>query len=428
MQLPTTDDTLILSNATIIDGSGAAPFAGDITVAHGRIAAITPADAPATQTSGARRIDCAGRTVMPGMVEAHCHISFDNIESFEATILTPVEDHALASLKNAQLLLSQGFTSLFSAAAAKPRLDVAVRDAINNGHFVGPRIRAASQEITPSGNLGDANSNYLTWPRAIAFTVIANGPEAFVEAARFAARDGVDTLKVNVSGDRDFDTMHAYSTVTVIREAELEALVSVARPRGMRVAAHCTSSDGVKMCVRQGVDVIYHAVFADEEARDMLEEARDRVFVAPTIGFPWSQLHEYKQHGMNWTPTKLALLEKEVETLIACMVDLKKRGVRILPGGDYGAGVTNPMGTNARDLEHFVNLLGFSPMEAIVSATKLGGELMGEPDALGQLKPGFHADLLVVDGDPLKDISILQDADRLAAIMIGGRLSKCSLH
>lgn len=420
--------SLALTNAMILDGSGAAPFAGDIVVEDGRIARVHPSDAAPNGPAPELSYDCAGRTVMPGLVEAHCHISFDNIQSFEATILTHVEDHALVSLKNAQLLLQQGFTSLFSAAAAKPRLDVAVRDAIAKGYFTGPRIRAASQEITPSGNLGDANTNYLTLPRAIAFTVTADGPDAFTEAARLAARDGVDTLKVNVSGDRDYDTMHAYSDITVITEPELAALVAVARPRKMKVAAHCTSNDGVKMCVRQGVDVVYHAVFADEEARDMLEEARERVFVAPTIGFPWSQLNEYRKYGLNWTPTKIRRLEEEMATLIDCMVDLKKRGVRILPGGDYGAGVTNPIGTNARDLEHFVTLLGFTPMQAIVAATKLGGELMGEPDRIGQVKPGYYADLLVVDGDPLADIRILQDAARLDAIMIEGRFAKNTLH
>lgn len=420
--------SLALTNAMILDGSGAAPFAGDIVIEDGCIARVHPSDAPPNGPGPELSYDCAGRTVMPGLVEAHCHISFDNIQSFEATILTNVEDHALVSLKNAQMLLQQGFTSLFSAAAAKPRLDVAVRDAIAKGYFTGPRIRAASQEITPSGNLGDANTNYLTLPRAIAFTVTADGPDAFTEAARLAARDGVDTLKVNVSGDRDYDTMHAYSDITVITEPELAALVAVARPRKMKVAAHCTSNDGVKMCVRQGVDVVYHAVFADEEARDMLEEARDRVFVAPTIGFPWSQLNEYRKYGLNWTPTKIRRLEEEMATLIDCMVDLKKRGVRILPGGDYGAGVTNPIGTNARDLEHFVTLLGFTPMQAIVAATKLGGELMGEPDRIGQVKPGYYADLLVVDGDPLADIRILQDAARLDAIMIEGRFAKNTLH
>lgn len=421
-------ETIQLANAMILDGSGSAPFAGDILIQEGRIARVTAADMPAIGPEPDRIVDCAGRTVMPGMVESHCHISFDNIESFESTVLMPVEDHALVSLKNAQLLLNKGFTSLFSAAAAKPRLDVAVRDAINRGYFLGPRIRAASQEITPSGNLGDANTNYLTFPRAIAFTVTADGPDAFTQAARLAARDGVETLKVNVSGDRDFDSMHAYSTVTVITEPELAALMAVAKPREMMVAAHCTSSEGVKMCVRQGVDVIYHAVFADTEARDLLEQAKDRVFVAPTIGFPWSLLNAYKRQEMKGSPEKIARLEEELSTLIDCMNDLRKRGVRVLPGGDYGAGVANPIGANARDLEHFVKLLGFSPMEAIVAATRLGGELMQQPDAIGQLKPGFHADLVVVDGDPLAEIEILQKDDKLSAVMIGGVFAKTMLH
>ncbi|MBX9964967.1 MAG: amidohydrolase family protein [Burkholderiales bacterium] len=105
------------------------------------------------------------------------------------------------------------------------------------------------------------------------------------------------------------------------------------------------------------------------------------------------------------------------------MKNLKRRGVRVLPGGDYGF-AWNPNGTNARDLEHFVNLLGFTPMEAIVAATRLGGELMMKADELGQIKPGFIADLVLVDGDPLADVSILRDKSKLRAIMRGGAFHK----
>ncbi len=237
---------------------------------------------------------------MPGLTEAHCHISFDNIVSMEAVVATQPEDHALISLRNAQMLMERGFTSLYSAAAAKPRLDVAVRDAIQRGLFAGPRIRAASQEISPSGNLGDIDNNYLQLPRSLAFAITADGADEFTKAARLAARDGVDNLKINVSGDRDWGHMHADDTTTVISDDEVAAVVAVARPRKLMVSAHCTSSEGVKMCVRHGVQVVYHAVHADEEARDMLEEARDRVFVAPALGLPLTMLREAADYGIKW--------------------------------------------------------------------------------------------------------------------------------
>ena len=113
-------------------------------------------------------------------------------------------------------------------------------------------------------------------------------------------------------------------------------------------------------------------------------------------------------------------IEHELEAGIENMVDLKKRGVRILPGGDYGF-AWNPNGSDARDIAHFVNLLGFSPSEALVAATRLGGEIMGLGDCLGQIRPGYLADLLLVDGDPLANPSVLQDRNRFRAIMKGGR-------
>ena len=301
---------------------------------------------------------------------------------------------------------------------------MAVRDAIDGGMFAGPRIRAASQEISPSGNLGDLNNNYLELPRSVAFTITCDGADEFTKQARLAARDGVDNIKINVSGDRDWGHMHADDRTTVISEEEVAAVMAVARPRNLTVNAHCTSSEGVKMCVRQGVQVIYHAVHADEEARDMLEAAKDRVFVAPALGLPLTMFREAREHGLKWSAARYASLEKELETVQACMRDLKRRGVRVLPGGDYGAFVTNPMGTNARDLEHFVDFLGFSPIDTLVAATRLGGELMQRGDELGQLQPGFLADLLVVRGDPVKDVRILQDHERIEAVMIGGRLMK----
>ena len=200
--------------------------------------------------------------------------------------------------------------------------------------------------------------------------------------------------------------------------------MEVANARKLMVATHCTSSSGVKMCVRQGVQVIYHAPHADTEARDMLEEAKDRVFVAPAAGLPISMLRRHEEFGLNWSAEKLRSMESEVETVTRCMNDLHKRGVRVLPGGDYGAFITNPMGENAKDLEHFVDLFGFTPMEAIVAATRQGAELMRMEHETGQIRPGFFADLLILSGDPLKDIRILQDQDKILGVMKGGRFAK----
>ena len=234
-------------------------------------------------------------------------------------------------------------------------------------------------------------------------------------------REGVDTLKINPSGDEFVPVARAHQTV--MNEAEIAAVCEVAQSRDKRVAGHCRSAQSVKLCVKHGVEIIYHATLCDEEALDALEEAKDRVFVSPTIGITYATMHEAEPWGITYEVAESLGMPVEWDHALVNMRELKKRGVRVLPGGDYGF-AWNPIGTNARDLEHFVNHLDFTPMEAIVAATKLGGEIMMMGDELGQVREGFLADLLVVDGDPLKDISILQDADRLKVIMKDGAFHK----
>ena len=179
------------------------------------------------------------------------------------------------------------------------------------------------------------------------------------------------------------------------------------------------------MAVRHGVEVIYHANYADERALDALEAARDRVFVGPALGLTYNLSQAAGQWGV--TAERARAFGRELAVTVEAMAAMRKRGIRILPGGDYGFPAT-PHGTYARDLWLFVKLLGFSPMDAIVAATRLGGELMGRPGELGVIAPGALADLLLVDGDPLADIEILQDRNALRLIMQGGALHKGPLH
>ena len=415
-------DATLFTDVRIIDGTSATAYPGEVLVQGERIAAV--AKAPhSLPRGGAVIVDGGGRTLMPGLTEAHAHLSFTGARDLHEFVRIPVEEHLLLTIENARLLLERGFTSCFSAAAAKPRLDVVVRNAINAGRFPGPRLRAATQEMTPSGNLGDLDTIDLALPPQMRFAVTCDSPDAFRLACRVAAREGVDTFKVNVSGDRGFDDWGAGTDATVITDAELAAVVQVARSRNKRVAAHSTSAGSVRMCVEHGVDVIYHAALADSESLDLLESAKHRVFVAPTIGFPYTLTHEADRYGVHHDAETRARLEHELNAIIAACTAMRQRGIRVLPGGDYGL-FCNPQGTNARDLEHFVKLLGYTPMEAIQAATRHGGALMGQPDDLGQIAPGYLADLLLVDGDPLGDIRLLQDPDRLDGIMKGGRFHK----
>jgi imidazolonepropionase-like amidohydrolase len=175
------------------------------------------------------------------------------------------------------------------------------------------------------------------------------------------------------------------------------------------------------MALRHGIDVVYHANWADERALDALEAARDRVFVGPALGLTYNLSQAAGQPGI--TTERARAFERELEATVEVMGRLRKRGVRVLPGGDYGFPAT-PHGTYARDLWLFVKVLGFSPMDTLVAATRLGGELMGRPGELGVVAAGALADLLLVDGDPLADVEILQDRRALRMIMKDGALHK----
>lgn len=405
---------ILFINVRVFDASGAGAFQGEVRVDGERITEVATENQPLAR-DGAQVIDGAGATLIPGLVESHAHLSFtDMAQSVELGFIPP-EEHVLATAANARKLLDSGFTSCFSAASAKPRLDVVVRNAIQSGDLPGPRLLAASPEMTVTAGLGDVRLPHLYREN---FAKICDGAEEFRRFAREMVREGVDVLKINVSGDAG--TRASPADTTVMTDAEVAAVCDVARAHTKRLAAHARSAESVKMALRHGVDVIYHATLVDEEAKDLLEAAKHRVFVAPVLGNLYTTLYEAAPWGLTVESGRERGLERELEAGIENMKDLKKRGVRILPGGDYGF-AWNPNGSNARDIEHFVNMLGFSPSEALIAATRLGGEIMGLGDCIGQIRPGYYADLLMVEGDPLADPSVLKSRSRFRAIMKGGR-------
>ena len=299
-------------------------------------------------------------------------------------------------------------------AAAKIRLDVAVRDAINQGMIDGPRLLAASPELTVTGGLGDGRRLHL---HQDSFGVAVDGPDEVRRMARLCLREGVDMIKLNISGELGTDS--APAVAAMMTDAEVAAGVEAAHTAGRRAAAHCRASDSVKRALRHGVDVIYHCDYADEEALDLLEAAKDRIFTGPAIGLTVSRLESLRgdntAEGRRW----LERMTPQFEATCRVHHEMRKRGIRVVVGGDYGF-AANPQGTNARDVEHFVTHFGFSPSEALQAATRTGGQVMNRGHELGLVKQGYLADLLLVDGDPLKDVRVLQDKKRFAFIMKGG--------
>jgi len=374
------------------------------------------------QRDGAEIIDGGdGTTLMPGLVESHAHLSIDNTDDLAALGRIPPEEHTLLTMHNARLYLDHGITSCISAASAKPRLDVVIRNAIQKGEIPGPRLLAATPWLTVTSGLGDMRTLHM--PKVDSMALMADGPEEYRRLTRELIREGVDIIKLVISGDSFVP--HAGSETTIMSEEEVAAAAEVAHAHGKRLSAHARSAESVKLCVRHGIKVVYHANYADEEALDMLEANKDWIFVSPNLGFTAIAAYE----GSDWfteEQVKAMGFREELESAVKGIKELMKRGVRILGGGDYGFMIT-PHGQNARDLDHFIRHCGMTNMESILTMTKNGGEAMDMPGRLGQVKQGFLADLLLVKGDPLTDPMVLLDRENLSVIMKDGRLHKRSI-
>ncbi|MGO8914386.1 MAG: amidohydrolase family protein, partial [Stellaceae bacterium] len=407
----------LFRNVTVWDGSGAAPFPGDVLVEGNRIRTLArktgelPGD-------GALQIDGGGMTLMPGMVEGHAHLSFGGAQKNSDLGDIPPEEHTLLTMRNAKTLLDHGFTSAYSAASAKLRLDVVIRNEINAGRLPGPRLRAAGPELTVTAGLGDENRLHMLRD---SFALVVDGPEEIAKATRICIREGADNIKINISGD-DF-VPAAKGGMTVMREAEVLSAVEVAHSFGKRVNSHSHSSGSVKRAVECGVDVIYHCEAADSEALDLLEAAKDRIFVGPAIGLIYNTLYEGEAFGITKQVAHDLGMHRVIDSSQRAYAEMRKRGIPVVIGGDYGFAWV-PQGTNARDIAHFVSLFGYSPSEALQCATRVGGAIMGLGHELGLVKEGYLADLLLVAGDPLKDVTLLQHQKNLVVIMQDGRLYK----
>ena len=410
---------ILFTNVKILDGTGQNPYSGSVRVQGNRITEVSRSAASASG-GDALIIDGAGATLMPGMCEAHTHFSWNDTATLAGIQAMPLEEHVLWCAKVAKRYLQAGFTSCVGAACAKPRLDVVIRNAINSGQIPGPRYLAASQEITVPGGLGDETLSHLPFPD-YSFGVNVNGAEEMRKVVRMFMKYGVDAIKLNLSGDNF--TPDSPADTAWMTDAEVAVAAEEVKLRGKRIIVHARSAASVKQALRHGVELIYHASFTDTETLDMLEAVKDRVFVVPGIGILYALLNESEPWGITHAKAVEMGYQLEWDAALESLKAMHRRGVRVLPGGDYGFAFT-PHCQNARDLEFFVKYLGFTPMEAIRSTTLYGGQIMMKGHELGAIKEGYLADLLMVDGDPLANLAILREPQRLLAVMKDGVFAK----
>jgi imidazolonepropionase-like amidohydrolase len=399
---------IIISNARIFDGTGAPPFTGSIAIEGDRIAEVA-SNASIAMEPDDIVIDAAGRTLMPGLVDAHAHLSWgSSVEKVYHQFILPPDELRIATWRNARVLLDHGFTSVYSAGALGDTLEVELRDEIEAGRTPGPRLVASTLERSPEGaegvETGDVDHG--------------RGPEAMRAFIAHCRDIGIDSVKLVVSGE---DALKPGTARDILyTEDEMQAAGQGAREAGLWIAAHTYSPGAIRLALEAGARILYHCSFADDATIEAMAARKDDIFYAPGPGVSIAALEATPPPHIDMSHMKASAAER-MELEAKLVPELKRRGVRVLIGGDYGFPF-NPNGRNARDLEHFVTHFGFTPAEALRAATMHGGELVGKP--IGLVKPTYLADLLLVDGDPTKDVRILQDKDRLAMIMQGGRFHK----
>jgi imidazolonepropionase-like amidohydrolase len=404
---------ILFVNARIFDGSGAASYLGEVLVTGNRIAQVSRADESALPREGATVIDAGGATLMPGLTEAHAHLSWpSSVERFVPGMHLPPEDLLLNTARNARILLDHGFTSAYSAGALGKTLEISLKAQIDSGGMPGPRLIPSSLEREPPNETAYLDSGKVDEH--------GKGPDAIRAFVKSCAAAGAKVVKFLLSGESALKP--GASQQILYTDEELRAAGEQARESGVWLSGHAHAAAAIKLGVRNGFRVLYHCTYADDEAIDMLAARKDDIFVAPTLGIVQATLDARPPPNFDMTHMKAdatVVLERQRKLVPR----LRARGIRLLPGGDYGFPF-NPNGRNARDLELFVQHLGYTPSEALTAATKLGGEIMGMGGELGQIQPGYLADLLLVRGDPTQEIGILQNKDNLLAIMKDGRFHK----
>lgn len=406
--------TTIITNGTLVDGNGGPPIPDAVVVIRdGVIASAGRASAGSTIEPDAPRIDAHGGTIMPGLVEAHFHPTYFNVAALEdLDIKYPVEYVTLLAAANAKLALECGYTAARSGGSLF-NIDVWLKKAIESGICPGPRLAASGREICGVGGLMDWNPDF----RKIGMeglVLLVNGAEEARAAVRTLVKDGIEWVKTYPTGDAAAPDTNDHHTLCMTFE-EMHAVVQTAHNHKLKVTGHCRATEGIKNALRAGYDAIEHGTFIDAEGLELL--LKRNVPCVPALYFEQASVERGPEFGLSQR-----VIDGHKETLEGGAESARRilrAGGRLGMGGDYGF-AWNPHGDYAKELSFFVNYVGLTPLEVITCATRTGAEIMGRGHEFGTLEPGKLADVLIVDGDVVRDIRLLEDRSRFVAVMQGG--------
>ena len=401
----------VLKNLNLIDGIGGPVVNNAVVVVEGTKIKAVGKEGEVEYPADYEVLDLGGKTVLPGMVEAHVHIGMNGEPAMETIMLK--ETLPMTTIKAAvyaQRDLMAGFTTIRTM-GDKGFLDVALKRAIDAGIIDGPRMRVSGQILSITGGHGD-----IALPPEVTFTgwsAIVDSPDEARKAARYQLKMGADIVKMCATGGVMSEGDEPGSPQ--LNEDEMRAAIYEAHKVGKKAAAHAQGTKGIKDAVKAGIDSIEHGIFLDDEVVEMMREKG--VYLVATLSAPYN----IKKYGVEAGIPDYAVRKTEqvIDAHGASFMKAYRAGVKIAVGTDAGTPF-NRHGENAQELEMMVQA-GVKPMDAILAATKWGADLLGMSNIIGTIEAGKEADIIAVEGNPLENISLLKD---VKFVMKAGKIYK----
>lgn len=403
-----------IRNGSLIDGTGAAPVAGsDVVTVGDSIVAVGPTGSLDDRVpAGATVVDATGCSVLPGLIDAHCHMTFDDVQSNDELFFhRPPVTAAMITLFNLPKLLQAGVTSIFDPDTVMG-IGPEIREVVDAGAFPGPRIKTGVQALLTS--VGGTAGRLVPDHGKVGYAAVVTTIDEMITETRRQIKNGGDWIKIHATGS--IPTRHGELQVWTLDE--MKAVCDTAHALGVPVTAHCRNSASTRDAALAGVDLILHASFIDDDALQAVVDAGSAI--CPTFTF----LANLADHGerVGAGSGMQDIFRGEIKQTAAMMRKAFDAGVPLLCGSESGFALTPYGHWHARELEVFVDELGLSPVEAIMCATKSNALAMRMEGELGVVAGGYRADVLVVDGDPATDVTVLQDRRNLRAVVSRGEL------